>query len=918
MSSSQQSQSKSYIRYTSSDGTIFRQRQGRLLSLLGFSSNGVVINENDMYTAVASFLALKHLEQRSGAVLSHLPELLEGCDFTWTIESRETQYSAMHAIRELVTATTPSLTTATTTTTTSSGSSSNGPASTSPFAILPISDTQSEDTASDTQSEDTNPTNTDTTTPEPATIPTSNAYWAIPEPEVQQNSTTSSSHNSYWTTAGPAATTTSQPTSSSNSIPLNLTIEPTTTPTPTTAPVDLLLQEDIPPRRTVPPSRPNLIGNNPPRTPRPIRTSVPVSTATTTTSGRGINQRMLLQDNDYWTTPAPASMETDASTTNSYWSTTSTATSTTTSTTTTSSSSSASEPAASPTTNHSEDANNGYWNINPEPSDANESSTTNENGNNSNTDNDYYWRTPEPQQAADEKPEEENANSYWTIPETTSDEAHVGENSYWALPEQQQSTESTTAATSTTSSPSHQHQQQQQEWQHPFAILGAVYSSVTIPLSILGGAYELPQISGSATSAALDTAPMFARTIPTNAGDARALMMYYRSIGVTHVACLYIKDPWGDYYNADLTREAFHRGIAYRSFAYTEDDIESSIARLANSGYKYIFAILFDWRPVIEAAYDYGIIGNAEYHWIGAEMVDWTGPTLQLSRHDPQDQKVAKALNGVGSLMLHVSEYAPLQKALQEFSEDEELQREFVESHPRADVRELLRFPQTQVNFYQHMFYDAVIALGLASCQTPGLFTGSELHKTMVNLQFEGVTGNVSFIAKTGGRSLESVSYRIDNVVLSDERSDDSFVRFQSNLAVMVSGENIQYQHPYIYADNSTMPPLALPPLEHNYNLMPIGVQVFGLLMAAGVILFSLAIIAWIVLKRNTFVVRASQPVFLAQLCLGTIIMASAVIPMSFQGKFPTSQLDTACMTIPWLTFLGFVLSFSALSSKSK
>jgi gamma-aminobutyric acid type B receptor len=67
----------------------------------------------------------------------------------------------------------------------------------------------------------------------------------------------------------------------------------------------------------------------------------------------------------------------------------------------------------------------------------------------------------------------------------------------------------------------------------------------------------------------------------------------------------------------------------------------------------------------------------------------------------------------------------------------------------------------------------------------------------------------------------------------------------------------------------------------------------------------------------NSDVVKSSQPFFLIQLCLGTLIMASSIIPMSLQEPISERSLDMACMCSPWLLFNGYAIAFSALLSKS-
>ena len=459
-----------------------------------------------------------------------------------------------------------------------------------------------------------------------------------------------------------------------------------------------------------------------------------------------------------------------------------------------------------------------------------------------------------------------------------------------------------------------------EDWQFPFAILGSCYSSVTMPLSILGSsAYELPQSSGSATSAALDAQPLFSRTIPTNAGDAQAVMRYMTSRGVTHMACLYIKDPWGNYYNKDLMQQAARHDVALRSIPYDPDNLPDAIRDLKESGMRYIYAILFEWRPVVEAAYDAGIMGTPDHVWIGAEQVDWTAPSLALDKQNERDRKLAHALHGTGVLVLHVEPSATLEQAVNEFARSPHLQQEFIDTHA-PDERYIFddyTIPNPDLNYYHYYSYDAAISLGLAACETPGLFTGPQLYETIKHMEFEGVTGTVQFDPTTGTRRPDSVSYRIDNVYWREDVDESDTFRFETSLAVVISKGQVQDYGIWKYYDNSTTAPLSIPPMDHDYNLIPLWGQMVGWILGATIMVTSCGIITWTWCHRNRYIVRVSQPIFLCQLCAGTLAMGAAVIPMSMQGTEMSPHLDIACMTSPWLIVLGFVTSFSALFSKT-
>jgi hypothetical protein len=798
-----------------------RRRQGHLVTLMGFVNDEEgSFNYDDLCQQVAAFLAWKHLQDRSGIVLEHLPHLLHGCEFDWTIELRDTGYSPLEAARQLVEATTDPAKLATTTV---------------------------EDDATDS---------IDWMSPPPT-------------PSLSNDADTDaaaggSSESSSAAAANHAGTSSDSP------------LQPTTAPQTASIPSTTTLMPCTSPSRA--PSLPQ-------------------------------DEEELLELDD----PLPTPESTNA-------------------------------PSASDATSYSDTSSAGSSmtmatatpSLSPRPTDD---SNPHANSEGSSTMRTVPPKTMPPQRTA--VPIPRPSPPVWiTSPPRGYSSGEYNNNRHLNNRQQQPSdntalSSSVSAATENERTPSAS--SYSPSWQPPFAIVGAVSSSVTLPLTILGSAYELPQISGSATSAALghssDPPSLFARTIPTNAGDARAAMAYYASLGVTHVACLYIQDPWGDYYNAELKRHANLHGIALKSIAYTEDDIESSIVRLEQLQYRYIFAIMVDWRPVLELAYDHGIIGNPNYSWLAAEMVDWTGPDFQLSRHNnPVHAKFAQALNGIGTIMLHFGHHEAFEQAMMDFANNRTLQEEFTQAHPDPNLRAKLRnvvgdFPPPDVKLYHPLYYDAILAVGLAACQTPGLFTGPELYETMVHLSFSGVTGTVSFDPTTGSRSIDSVSYRIVNVFLSDKLSTEDVIRFESNLAALVvtghdhevgHGVTVEHAHRYTYNDNTTIPPAALPPLVyHDYNLIPRGAQIFGWMLAALVMYLSLIIIAWTIQYRNSFVVRVSPPFFVVQLCVGTLIMASAIIPMGFQGKETRLDLNLACMSVPWLVFVGFVIAFSALFSKT-
>jgi len=101
-------------------------------------------------------------------------------------------------------------------------------------------------------------------------------------------------------------------------------------------------------------------------------------------------------------------------------------------------------------------------------------------------------------------------------------------------------------------------------------------------------------------------------------------------------------------------------------------------------------------------------------------------------------------------------------------------------------------------------------------------------------------------------------------------------------------------------------------------NLNQLGnVRWVGFSLAALVIILSIGFITWVIKYRKLRVVNAAQPIFLIMICVGTIIMASSLIPFGIDDQIASARgCDIACMAGPWLFILGFTFTFSALFSK--
>lgn len=115
----------------------------------------------------------------------------------------------------------------------------------------------------------------------------------------------------------------------------------------------------------------------------------------------------------------------------------------------------------------------------------------------------------------------------------------------------------------------------------------------------------------------------------------------------------------------------------------------------------------------------------------------------------------------------------------------------------------------------------------------------------------------------------------------------------------------------------SKAPPPVLPPLHENFFFIGDRLRIIGLILCSFVALLSVLCASWVIYNRKHRVVLASQPIFLLMVCLGTIILASTIIPLSIDDQHSSkSACDAACVSAPWLFSIGFTMIFSALFSK--
>jgi ABC-type sugar transport system substrate-binding protein len=118
---------------------------------------------------------------------------------------------------------------------------------------------------------------------------------------------------------------------------------------------------------------------------------------------------------------------------------------------------------------------------------------------------------------------------------------------------------------------------------------------------------------------------------------------------------------------------------------------------------------------------------------------------------------------------------------------------------------------------------------------------------------------------------------------------------------------------------NYNLVPNELSPLQVDQSLLG-NLKYIGNACFTAVAFVAISCTLWTLNHRKGTVVRASQPFFLVMTAAGVIIMASALIPLSMDDDgqdIGETRAKGICMSIPWLIFVGFAVTFSALFSKT-
>lgn len=495
----------------------------------------------------------------------------------------------------------------------------------------------------------------------------------------------------------------------------------------------------------------------------------------------------------------------------------------------------------------------------------------------------------------------------------------------------------------------------------PFAVVGPRSSQLSATASILGAI--TPQgsndddpgvinISGASSAAFLDNTilyPYFARTaIPSARFVPDALMYHLNNIGVRQVAILHVETQFA----LDTTHELLKAASHYPSLdvlvvGFVDRDQESmasAAALLKDMEMIYHIGIQLD-RDMILNLIDAGMMGNNSTNWI----LNGASVSSMLFNYETnlEDQKIHQALHQTQySTMLINTNLKDAERHNQKLLDTEYLAYLNDTDNTKRDY--LLSKYVGQGNIYaqNHSLYqdqidfamtwkarawrrsirtyDATMALGIAACQEDNMvnFSTRRHYQRLKNLQFTGASLDVAFDAR-GSRTPDGFVASLYNMYLV-ESSDSNATKVEWNASTLIRKSNTApggfetlTEVPLVYKGGSTTPPLSMSSIEEKKNLVPQGIQAICWLMAIFVVLSSVFCLVWTVATRERSKLRASQPIFMGMLSVGTLLMGLSIIPGTWQEPMPSQVLDVGCMLHVWLLSIGFSTTFAALFAKT-
>jgi len=354
-------------------------------------------------------------------------------------------------------------------------------------------------------------------------------------------------------------------------------------------------------------------------------------------------------------------------------------------------------------------------------------------------------------------------------------------------------------------------------------LIGASTSSVSAPIATVSSAQKVPQISFSATSAALSNKasyPFFLRTLPPDSKQASALFNWLLTFEVQQATVIYSRETYGEALWAKMQEERHGSSVqisgkSIRDMsgnAFSLMEAQRVVTQTKEIGAKFIVlclssSMLLDFVNVMK---DEGMLGSG-WQVIGSDSCS------ALPRLDSQVLPAGFMYFDFVAKGALFSKFEELWKKLDlqdivgfEASKRFQLQ-DMRMPLDNASIQRLLT-PPVEISTYAAFAFDAYYAFLIAinsllhQGEDASSIKGDLLLQTLLRTNFTGVSGDVRFDEKTGDRIL---SYELWNLQSSSSTLHARVVaEFSSALGTFTfrDGEEVTW----IGGSKGKLPPFSL------------------------------------------------------------------------------------------------------------
>jgi 7 transmembrane sweet-taste receptor of 3 GCPR len=207
------------------------------------------------------------------------------------------------------------------------------------------------------------------------------------------------------------------------------------------------------------------------------------------------------------------------------------------------------------------------------------------------------------------------------------------------------------------------------------------------------------------------------------------------------------------------------------------------------------------------------------------------------------------------------------------------------------------------------------LQLGFPTVKAGSILSG------VLEIDFPGSSGRMEFGKERGKeRNSEDVMIGLYNIRPGRTNSQNDNQPYQASLvSVFRDGkgwEDVAGTRT-LYRDGSPIKPANIREF-HDENFIAPGIRGLGLaLMFVAWMVGIGGLIGLYIFRKDGIILRA-QPFFLKLLCMGSIVMSTSILTLSWDegAGWSDQQLDVACTMTPWFFFLGHILTFCALFTK--